>query len=203
MDRRNTRSNSLPREGSDAQFWAAQPDPSQIERGHVEAVALTRAATRTAPQMAAENRVQGQNQTQGRVDNPIQDPQTPEEGQQDIQMRTSAMEEGTSFSTGDISTEVSATSQERGVQQINAQYRETPAHYTTGTPTETDTPGANSSKCPGRLHGRRNRRRTTKLPSTAGELSQHYWQWRTSHGTTSQCRWRGSCQIQQTEHWKK
>ena len=106
----------------------------------MEAVALTRAAMRTVPQVAAEGRIQGQNQTQGMAGNPTRDPQSPEEGQQDIQMRTSAMEEGTSFSTGDISSEVNTTRQEGGTQQMNAQYRETPAHYTTGTPTETGTP---------------------------------------------------------------
>ena len=59
MERRNTRSTSIPHEGSDAQFWAAQPNPTQIERGHAEAVALARAATRTRADGTIEDEVRG------------------------------------------------------------------------------------------------------------------------------------------------
>ena len=55
-------------------------------------------------------------------------------------MRTSAMEEGTSFSTGDISSDVNLTRHDGVEPPINVQYRETPANYATGTPTETDSP---------------------------------------------------------------
>ena len=134
MERRNTRSNSIPHDGSEAQFWAVQPDPSQIERGHAEAVA------RATSEVTGEGTRQSQNQTQIRTDIPTQDFQSPEGSQRDLQMRTSAMEEGTSFSTGNISSEVNTTRQERETQQKITRYEETPAHYTTGTPTETGTP---------------------------------------------------------------
>ena len=50
------------------------------------------------------------------------------------------MEEGTSFSTGDISSDVNITRQDGAEPLVNVQCRETPAHYATGKPTETGTP---------------------------------------------------------------
>ena len=140
MERRNTRSNSIPHDGPDAQFWAAQPDPSLIERGQAEAVALTRVATRTAVEPTTERGTQGPSGTQDATSDSMRRVQSPGETQQDVQMRTSAMEEGTSFSTGDISSEVNVTRREEETQRMNLQYKETPAHYTTGTPTGTGTP---------------------------------------------------------------
>ena len=91
MERRNTRSTSIPHEGSDAQFWAAQPNPIQIERGHAEAVALARAATRTIADVAVEAEMRGTevnptrrdvrpSETQGLTGDPTWDVQTPREG---------------------------------------------------------------------------------------------------------------------------
>ena len=148
MDRRNTRSNSIPHDGTDAQFWAAQPNPRQIERGHAEAVALTRAATRTTIDTAVEENVQSTvreelppNEMQEARDDAGQTSHSMEEHHRELQMRTSAMEEGASFLTGDISSEVNATKQEEARAPVNTQqYRESPAHYTAGTPTETGTP---------------------------------------------------------------
>ena len=137
---------------TDAQFWAAQPNPRQIERGHTEVVALTRVATRTTMDAAVEGDVRSRevnpvredtlpNETQGLTSGPTQEPQPPREGQRDLQMRTPAVEEGASFSTGNISSEANMTKQDGAEPLTNAQqYRETPAHYTTGTPTETCTP---------------------------------------------------------------
>ena len=152
MERRNTRSNSIPHEGMEAQFWAVQPNPMQIERGHAEAMALTRAATRTTGDAMVNDNIRGQetnmtgenvpsNVAQGQVNGPVQEPQLPRDDQLDPQTRTSAMEEGASFCTGDISSVANVTRQEAvGQSTVTQQYRETPTHYTTGTPMETGTP---------------------------------------------------------------
>ena len=146
MERRSTRSNSIPHDGTDAQFWAAQPNPRQIERGHAEAVALTRVATRTTAELVVEDEVRSrevnsQNEERGTTNASTQEPQPPGGGQRDPQMRTPAGEEGASFSTGDISSEANTTKQDGAEPPTNIQqYRETPAHYTTGTPTDTGTP---------------------------------------------------------------
>ena len=151
MERRSTRSSSIPHEGTDAQFWAAQPNPRQIERGHAEAVALTRVATRTMTQPVVEGDVRSRevdsrentlpNEVRGTADTSAQQLQLPREGQQEQQRRTLAMEEGTSFSTGDISSEVNTTKQEgTGPPTNTQQYRETPTYYTMGTPMDTGTP---------------------------------------------------------------
>ena len=151
MERRSTRSSSIPHEGTDAQFWAAQPNPRQIERGHAEAVALTRVATRTTTQPVVEGDVHSREvdsrentlpiEVRGTADTSAQQLQLPGEGQQEQQRRTLAMEEGTSFSTGDISSEVNTTKQEgTGPPTNTQQYRETPTYYTTGTPTDIGTP---------------------------------------------------------------
>ena len=126
MERRSTRSNSIPHDGTDAQFWAAQPNPRQIERGHAEAVALTRVAMRTM--------------TEGTVEDDVRNWEL-NTVLSETQQRIPATEEGASFSTGDISSEVNTTKQDGSEPPTYAQqYRETPAHYTTGTPTETGTP---------------------------------------------------------------
>ena len=151
MERRSTRSNSIPHEGTEAQFWAAQPNPMQIERGHAEAVALTRVATRTMGNETAEDGMRGQetnvtrentqqNVTREQANGPTQE-QLPREYQQNLQTRTSATEEGASFSTGDISSVANVTRQDAvGPLAVAQQYRETPAHYTTGTPIDTGSP---------------------------------------------------------------
>ena len=143
MERRNTRSNSVPHEGTEAQFWAAQPNPMQIERGHAEAVALTRASTRITTETTGGESAQNQevdplreamlqNGMQGMLDGPTQEPYSSGEEQRNLQMRTS---------TGDISSEVNVTRHEGAEPPASGQpYRETPAHYTTGTPTDTGTP---------------------------------------------------------------
>ena len=152
MEQRSTRSNSIPHEGTDAQFWAPQPNPRQIERGHAEAVALTRVATRTTTEVVVEGDVRSRevnpvtedtlpSKVRGLTSTPTQEPQPPGEGQRDLQMRTPTVEEGASFSTGDISSEANTTRQDEAEPPTNAQqYRETPAHYTTGTPTDMGTP---------------------------------------------------------------
>ena len=92
MERRNTRSTSILHEGSDAQFWAAQPNPIQIERGHAEAVALARATTRTRAGVTAEGEIRGTevsptrgdvrpSETQGVTGDPTRDLQSSREGQ--------------------------------------------------------------------------------------------------------------------------
>ena len=129
----------------------------QIERGHAEAVALARAATRTTTETIGGESVRNQemnpiredtplNGMQGLIDGLTQEPHSTREGQQGWQTGTSVMEEGASFSTGNISSETNMTRQEGTEPPINGQttreqqYKETPAHYTTGTPTETGTP---------------------------------------------------------------
>ena len=136
MERRSTRSNSIPHDGTDAQFWAAQPNPRQIERGHAEAVALTRVATRTTMEVVVEGDVRSlevnpvredtlPNEVRGLTSAPTQEPQPPGEGQRDLQMRTPAAEEGASFSTGDISSEANTTKQDGAEPLTNTQqYRE-------------------------------------------------------------------------------
>ena len=146
MERRNTRSGSVPHEGTDAQFWAAQPNPRQIERGHAEAVALARAATRTT-EVPTDGDARGRvvdsrentplNGVQGTVSTTIQAP----EGIQQEQQRIQTTEGGASFSTGDISSEVNTTRQEGTCPSMNTQQpREAITYYTTGTPTDAGTP---------------------------------------------------------------
>ena len=147
MERRSTRSGSIPHEGTDAQFWAAQPNPIQIERGHAEAVALARAATRTTTEAVTDGDVRGRvvnprentplNGVQGTASTTTQAP----EGIQQEQRRTQTTEGGASFSTGDISSEVNTTRQEGTCPPMNTQQPSGAiTYYTTGTPTDAGTP---------------------------------------------------------------
>ena len=114
-------------------------------------MALTRVAMRTMGNETVEDGVRGQetnvtrkntqqNVTREQANGPTQE-QLPREYQQNLQTRTSATEEGASFSTGDISSVANVPRQDVvGPPAVAQQYRETPAHYTTGTPIDTGSP---------------------------------------------------------------
>ena len=139
-------------------------------------MALTRAATRTTTDIAVEENVQNQeantvrkeippNEMQVMIDDAVQASHPMGEGQRELQMRTSAMEEGASFSTGDISSEVNTTKQEGARAPTNTQQnRETPAHSHSGYTNGDWYPGTIVSELDGRIPGGRARRRPTELP---------------------------------------
>ena len=131
----------FPHEGTDAQFWAAQPNPIQIERGHAKAIALARVATRTTTEVVTDGDVRSRvvdprentprNGVQGTVNTTAQAP----EGIQQEQQRAQMTEGGASFSTGDISSEVNTTRQEETCPPMNTQQPSAAiTYYTTGTP---------------------------------------------------------------------